>query len=328
MMPDDVQGGTSDIVIGTPERRASPLAPLRRIGLVRGIAILVLMALAVSTPGFITPISLRSLMTSVSLVGCVAVGMTFITISGNIMSFSLGATLSATTIVFTLATALGLLPAIAIAVAFSSALTALQGWVIGYFRANPIIVSMAALALIIGLATMLTGGHGVYPPGNDADILTGNVGPIPGALAAFLASVAVGQSILSYTRFGRNIYLVGSNRRAAQAAGLEPWRTIAGAYLLAGLFTAISAMLIAARSSSGEMQLGNGYEYQAISAVLVGGTAIQGGRGSVFHTLVGAFVISIVNGVLLLRGFDTPMQQLLIGVLVLGVIMLQWRRGP
>jgi ribose/xylose/arabinose/galactoside ABC-type transport system permease subunit len=326
-MSDDVKRGTTPIAIGGRQRAMQLPQFLREIGLIRGIAVIVLLALAVTTPGFLTTISLRSLMTTVSFIGCVAVGVTFITVSGNIMSFSIGATLSATTIVFTLATAWGLIPAIMTAFVFSGLVTALQGWIIGYFRANPIIVSMAALALIIGMATMLTGGHGVYPKGSDGDILTSNVGPIPGALAAFLLSVVIGQCILSVTRFGRNVYLVGSNRRAAQAAGLEPWRTITAAYLLAGLFTAISAILIAARSSSGEMQLGNGYEYQAISAVLVGGTAIQGGRGSVVNTLIGAFVISIVNGVLLLRGFDTPMQQLLIGVLVLAVIMLQWKRA-
>jgi ribose/xylose/arabinose/galactoside ABC-type transport system permease subunit len=317
-MSDDVKRGTTPIAIGGRQRAMQLPQFLREIGLIRGIAVIVLLALAVTTPGFLTTISLRSLMTTVSFIGCVAVGVTFITVSGNIMSFSIGATLSATTIVFTLATAWGLIPAIMTAFVFSGLVTALQGW---------IIVSMAALALIIGMATMLTGGHGVYPKGSDGDILTSNVGPIPGALAAFLLSVVIGQCILSVTRFGRNVYLVGSNRRAAQAAGLEPWRTITAAYLLAGLFTAISAILIAARSSSGEMQLGNGYEYQAISAVLVGGTAIQGGRGSVVNTLIGAFVISIVNGVLLLRGFDTPMQQLLIGVLVLAVIMLQWKRA-
>ncbi len=288
--------------------------------------VVVLMFLAVTTPGFVSLISLRSLLTSVSLIGCVAVGMTFITISGNIMSFSLGATLSATTLVFAGSAPLGLVPSAAIAFAFCGLVTALQGWIIGYFRANPIIVSMAVLALIIGLATMLTGGQGIYPESADADVLTANIGPIPGVSAAFAASVVVGQCILSFTRFGRNIYLVGSNRRAAQAAGLEPWRTIATAYLMCGLFTAISAILIAARSSSGDMQLGAGYEYQAISAVLVGGTAIQGGRGSILQTFMGVVLISVVQAVLVLRGFSTQVQQLLVGVLVLSVIILQWKR--
>jgi ribose/xylose/arabinose/galactoside ABC-type transport system permease subunit len=84
---------------------------------------------------------------------------------------------------------------------------------------------------------------------------------------------------------------------------------------------------VAARYSSGELQHGIGYDYQAISAVLVGGTAIQGGHGSVLRTLLGAFLVTVFQGLLLLRGYSTEMQHLLIGVVVLAVITLQWKRG-
>jgi ribose/xylose/arabinose/galactoside ABC-type transport system permease subunit len=86
-------------------------------------------------------------------------------------------------------------------------------------------------------------------------------------------------------------------------------------------------VLIAARYSSGDKQHGIGYDYHAISAVLLGGTAIQGGRGSVVHTLIGAFLLATMQGLLLLHGFSTQMQYLLTGVLVLGAIMLQYRGG-
>ena len=206
---------------------------------------------------------------------------------------------------------------------FSAAITGIQGWIIGYFRANPIIVSMASLALIMGFATYLTGGRGVYPAGTEMDVLMGKIGPLPGPLAALLLLVVIGQWILSHTRFGRNLYMVGSNFRAARAAGIEPWKTVALAYVIAGLFTAVSAVLIAARYSSGDMEHGIGYDYQAISAVLVGGTAMQGGKGSIVRTLLGAFLIATIQGLLLILGFSTQMQYLLVGVVVLAAIMLQ-----
>jgi ribose/xylose/arabinose/galactoside ABC-type transport system permease subunit len=290
---------------------------------VRVIALAALVAFALGTPGFLSTVSLVSLMTTMSFIGCVAIGMTFITLSGNIMSFALGATLGATTIVFTLSLPLGVLGALLAAFAFSAALTGLQGWIAGYFKANPIIVSMAVLALIYGFVTFFTGGRGIYPEGSEADILKGNIGPIPKPLAAFLLTVVAGQLILSFTRFGRNVYMVGSNIRAAEAAGIETWRTVTGAYVVAGLCTACSAALMAARYASGDMEHGIGYDYQAISAVLVGGTAIGGGEGSALRTLAGAFVIALVEGLLLLNGFSTQMQYLTIGVIVLGVIMLQ-----
>lgn len=312
---------------GSMASLATRLGSLRhdKASLIQWAAAAAVVLFAVSTPGFLSATSIRSLLTIVSFIGCVAVGMTFITLSGNIMSFSIGASMSATTIVFMMSLTLGLVPALILAFLFCAALNGIQGWVIGFFRANPLIISMAAYALIIGGAIYVTGGRGIYPLTNEAEVLKANLGPVPGPLAAFLIAVIVGQCILSFTRFGRNIYLVGTNPRAAKAAGIEPWRTVTWAYVAAGLFTAVSAVLVAARYRSGDMEHGIGYEYRAISAVLVGGTAIQGGEGSVVRTLAGTFFIALMQGLLILRGFGIEMQYLLIGLIVLAVIMLQWK---
>lgn len=290
---------------------------------IRFAALLALVAAAFTTPGFFTTVSLFSLLNTTSFIGCVAVGMTFITLSGNIMSFALGVTLSTSGIVFMAALPLGLVPAIIVALAFGSALTAAQGLVIGYFRANPIIVSMAALALITGCATLITQGRGVYPEGDAAALLKGRVLGVPMPVAALILTVIVAQVVLAFTQFGRQLYMVGSNWRAALAAGLEPARVVLGAYVAAGLCTALAGILMAARYSSGDMELGIGYDYSAISAVLVGGTAISGGEGSAIRSLAGAFIIAVCQGLLLLNGFSTQIQYLAIGIIVLLVIMLQ-----
>jgi ribose/xylose/arabinose/galactoside ABC-type transport system permease subunit len=290
---------------------------------IRFAAVLALVVAAVGTPGFFTTVSLFSLLNTTSFIGCVAVGMTFITLSGNIMSFALGVTLSTSGIVFIAALPLGLIPAVIVALAFGAALTAVQGFVVGYFRANPIIVSMAALALITGCATLITQGRGVYPEGDATALLKGRVLGVPIPVAALIVTVVVAQIALSFTQFGRQLYMVGSNWRAALAAGLEPARIVLGAYIAAGLCTAIAGILMAARYSSGDMELGIGYDYSAISAVLVGGTAISGGEGSAVRSLAGAFIIAVCQALLLLNGFSTQIQYLAIGVIVLLVIMLQ-----
>ena len=323
MIPREWQPAMAQVLATVAARVALPPSPRRRLLLaIRAGALAALVLAALSTPGFLTTTSLLSLLTTMSFIGCVAVGMTFITLSGNIMSFCLGATLSATTIVFISSLPLGLVGALAVGFLFSAALTGAQGFIVGYFRANPIIVSMAVLALIYGFVTLLTGGRGIYPEGSETDILKGRIGPIPLPIIAFLLTVIVGQFILSFTRFGRNLYMVGSNSRAALAAGIETWRTVTGAYVVAGLFTACSSVLMAARYASGDMEHGLGYDYHAISAVLVGGTAIQGGEGSALRTLLGTVIISLIQGLLLLWGFSTPMQYLIVGIVVLGVIML------
>jgi ribose/xylose/arabinose/galactoside ABC-type transport system permease subunit len=290
---------------------------------IRFAAVLALIIAAASTPGFFTTVSLFSLLNTTSFIGCIAIGMTFITLSGNIMSFALGVTLSTSGIVFVAALPLGLIPAMIAALTFGAALTAVQGAVIGYFRANPIIVSMAALALITGCATLITQGRGVYPAGDEAALLKGRVLGVPIPVAALIVTVVVAQIVLSFTQFGRQLYMVGSNWRAALAAGLEPARVVLGAYIAAGLCAAVAGILMAARYSSGDMELGIGYDYSAISAVLVGGTAISGGEGSAIRSLTGAFIIAVCQVLLLLNGFSSQIQYLAIGVIVLLVIMLQ-----
>jgi ribose/xylose/arabinose/galactoside ABC-type transport system permease subunit len=133
----------------------------------------------------------------------------------------------------------------------------------------------------------------------------------------------MGQFLLSFTVFGRNLLMVGSSRRAAEAAGIRVWRTTASAYLWAGLFAAVPGILLAARYSKGNMDYGQTFDYDAITAVIIGGTAIEGGRGSVLRTMAGALVMEIVRVVLLLNGFRQEWQYLLSGVIILTVILLQ-----
>jgi ribose/xylose/arabinose/galactoside ABC-type transport system permease subunit len=277
---------------------------------------------ALSTPGFASPLSINALFNAISFIGCVAVGMTFITLTGNIMSLCLGATVSAAALVFLASLSLGVLTAFALAVLFGIVITAAQGALVGYLRANPILVSIAGLSLLIGGAALATAGQRIYPGGEGLQIFKGRVAGIPIETLYFFATVVIGQFVLSWTRIGREMVMVGSNPRAAQAAGLRPAVAVTFAYVLAGAFSAVSGVLLAARYGSGDMELGAGYDYTAIAAVLVGGTAIQGGSGSVVRTLIGVTVIAIIEVVLLLRGFSQQLQYLITGLIVLAVIML------
>ncbi len=290
---------------------------------VRIAAGLVIAVWALVTPGFTTPLSFNSLLNAISFIGCVAVGMTFITITGNIMSLCLGATVSASALVFLASLSLGPVPALLVAIAFGVVITAAQGALVGYFRANPILVSVAGLSLLIGGAALATGGQRVYPAGGGLELFKGRIAGIPVEALYFFATVLIGQFVLSWTRIGRVMMMVGSNPRAAYAAGVKPELAVTVAYVFAGAFSAVSGVLLAARYGSGDMELGLGYDYTAIAAVLVGGTAIQGGSGSVIRTLIGVTVIAIIGTVLLLRGFSQQLQYFITGVIVLVVIMLQ-----
>lgn len=277
---------------------------------------------ALSTPGFTSQLSINSLLNAISFIGCVAVGMTFITITGNIMSLALGATVSASALIFLASLSLGVFPAFLVAILFGIVITAVQGALVGYIRANPLLVSIAALSLLIGGAAFLTGGQRIYPGGEGLQVLKGRVAGIPIETLYFFAIVLIGQFILSWTRIGREMVMVGSNQRAAIAAGVNTAKAVTVAYVLAGACSAVSGILLAARYGSGDMELGAGYDYTAIAAVLVGGTAIGGGSGSVVRTLIGVTVIAVIATVLLLRGFSQQWQYLITGIIVLAVIML------
>lgn len=282
-----------------------------------------ILAWALATPGFLSPLSISSMLTSISFVGCVAVGMTFITLSGNIMSLALGATVSAAAVVFMASLSTGEAVAAFIALVFAGALTAVQGFIIGYFRANPILVSIAALACILGFADLLTGGHSVYPSGESFALFRARPWGIPVDTLIFLAAAAIGQLILSATRLGREILMTGSNRRASETAGLNTPAAVVWAYGIAGMATGLAGILLAARYGSADMDIGTGYEYSAIAAVLVGGNAITGGSGSVWRSSVGVIVLAAIEMVVRLRGFSEQWQYLFTGLITLGVVMLQ-----
>ena len=299
--------------------------PRNYVGIVRAIVLVVLAAVALTTPGFLSQPSILSLLTTISFIGCVAVGMTLITISGNIMSFALGALVGATAMIFVLAVnwggfAFGLIAALA----FAGLSNALQGFLIGWLRANPIIVSIAALALIYGVAEAFAANGTIYAAaGTSYGGFKGRIAGIPVEFAVFLCVAALGQFILSLTTFGRNLFLIGSSFRAAEAVGVRTWRAITGAYLWAGLFTAPAGIMLAIRYDAASMNYGMGYEYDAIAAVLVGGTIIKGGEGSVLRTVAGALIIGVIQVVLVLQGLRTEWQYLIAGLVVLGVIALQ-----
>ncbi|MCB5362591.1 ABC transporter permease [Pusillimonas sp. CC-YST705] len=284
-----------------------------------------LLAAAMATPGFFSVPNLVALAGTLSLIGCVAVGMTFITMSGNVMSFALGATCAATSMITAHYSALGMGAALSAGLSFAVLYSALQGWLIGVFRANSLIVSIAALTLLGGVAQYLSQGQSLYAAGDTLVFFRQRVGGVPVSLFVLLLVAACSHWALRRTRFGHQVVLIGSNADAAAVAGLPVVRCLAASYGVAGLCAGVAGVLVAARFGSGTMEYGIGLDYSAISAVLVGGTAIGGGSGSVLRTLIGGLVIAVLQSLLLLHGLDTQYQYLLIGIIVLLAIVIQYK---
>lgn len=285
-------------------------------------SLLILAAVALTTERFLTLDNARAIVSSAALVGITAVGATLVMIAGSAVSLATSQTATIAAMLFLATQQLGLPLAALIAVGSGVALTALQGAAIGYWHANPIVLTIAAGFAIGGVATWFSGGTPVYPTADAYDLLNSTVLGLPLAVYVLLAITVLAQLGLRGTTAGRQLYLVGENRAAARAAGLPVGRVTVIAWAGFGVCTALTGIFLASFNTSATVNLGGNLTLDAIAAVLVGGTLITGGRGSAVQTLGGAVLISVISDVLLLRGYSTGVQILVKGLLVLAVVIL------
>ena len=150
----------------------------------------------------------------------------------------------------------------------------------------------------------------------------GYAGPIPIAVLILILAFAVMWIILNKTPYGRYIYAVGGNDKAAEASGINPKSVVFKAYLLDGVLTGIASLLLMARLNSGVPGAGVSYEMDAITAVVVGGTSMSGGSGTLFGTIVGAVIVGIINNVQTLMGVDSNIQKIVKGVIIVGAVII------
>jgi simple sugar transport system permease protein/ribose transport system permease protein len=307
------------------EQRFGPLADWRSArGLFAGLAALglaVLVVLALTTDRFLTVENVKAILSSASIVGIMALGLTFITLIGSLVSLAIAATAVMGAMVFLAELHLGLVPALAISMAAGAAVTALQGAIVGAWGANPVILTIAAGFLLSGITAKASSGVIVQPSGGGYATLNSTPLGVPLGVYAMVALALLYQLVLKRTVVGRRIVLIGENREAARAAGMRIPRITAIAFAIAGASFALGGAFLGAFNKGASAQLEGTLTFDVIAAVLVGGTLISGGRGSAVRTLGGAIVIATISDLLLLRGFDTGAQILLKGVLVVLVVV-------
>lgn len=300
---------------GARRRGPGPLA------IVLGAVALAVLVAAVTTHRFLTLDNARAILASAAFVGITAIGATLVMIAGSVVSLAASQTATVVAMIFLATQQWGLAVAIVVALACGVALTALQGAVIGFWAANPIVLTIAAGFAIGGIATWFSGGTPVYARVPAFDVLNSVPLGLPLAVYVLLVLTVLAQWILRRTTAGRQMYLVGENRAAARAAGLPVGRVTVIAWAFFGACIAVTGVFLASFNTSANTALGGNLTLDAIAAVLAGGTAIAGGKGSALRTLGGAVLISVISDVLLLRGFSTGAQILVKGVLVLAVVV-------
>jgi ribose/xylose/arabinose/galactoside ABC-type transport system permease subunit len=314
-------GGPAPATAGLALRGA--LAGWRPDRLDIGIAVVVLAVIVAGalTTRFFSLANARAILASSAWVGITAIGATVVMIAGSAVSLAVSQTATVAAMIFFETQQLGLPLAIILTLLAGVAITALQGAVIGYWAANPIVLTIAAGFAIDGVAIWISGGTTVYPKVTAFNGLNDTPLGLPLAVYVLLGLTVVAEWFLRRTTAGRQIYLLGENPAAARAAGLPVAKVTVSAWAFFCACIALTGIFLAAFNTIANSSVGGTLSLDAIAAVLVGGTAIGGGKGSAVRTLGGAVLISAISDLLLLRGFSTGIQLLVKGILVLLVVI-------
>lgn len=288
-----------------------------RSGLLRAALPVSLFLLAwLTTPSFATADNLTNILRQVSVTGIVAVGLTFITVSGNFFALSTAATAAFCAICFVKLIGAGLPDPLALvcALLIGAGIGALQGIVVA-LKGNPIVVSLATGAALGGLISIMSHGFSVH-------WVTG-IHWLAAKYAATwtMAAVVVAAAVIfRFTTIGRRLLLSGSNRAAAANAGINVGLSAAVAFTLFGLACAMAGLLQAARF--GEVVASNYTELDlaGVAAVLIGGTAVGGGSGSGWRSLMGALFVSILTNVAILKGWSPGWRSVFVGLAMVIVV--------
>lgn len=294
--------------------------------------LIALMALfALIEPRFLSSINLFNVMRQVSITGLLAVGMTFVILTAGI-DLSVGSLLAFAGLVsgavakggleyrFTVGEGgvgygWGLAALAAIAVGLAGGY--LQGLAITRLKVPPFVVTLGGMSAFRGAALLFAAGGPIsgFEP-SFAWWGQGKIGPVPIPVIIFLAAAVLAHITLRYTRYGRQVYAVGGNPEAARLSGLNVNRILTSVYVIMGFFAGLGSFVLAARLNSAEAVAGTGYELTVIASVVIGGTSLFGGSGTIFGTVVGTILIGVLLNGLVLMNVSSYVQQIIIGVII------------
>jgi ribose/xylose/arabinose/galactoside ABC-type transport system permease subunit len=297
------------------------------------IFLLLLMAVfSIMEPRFLSSINLFNVMRQVSITGLLAIGMTFVILTAGI-DLSIGSLLAFAGLVaaavakggmqdrFTVGEGvvgygweLAALAAIAVGLMGGY----LQGLAITKLKVPPFVVTLGGMSVFRGAALLFAAGGPIS--GFQPDFTwwgQGKIGPVPVPVIIFLLAALIAHIVLNYMRYGRRVYAVGGNPEAARLSGLNVNRIICSVYVIMGFFAGLSAFVLAARLNSAEAVAGTGYELTVIASVVIGGTSLFGGVGSIFGTVVGTILIGVLLNGLVLMNVSSYIQQITIGVIII-----------
>ncbi len=295
------------------------------IGIVFALELILFSALS---PHFATVDNLLNVSLQTSITAIIAVGMTFVILTAGI-DLSVGSLVAFAGVVTTFGLRLDVpLPiayvlGIGTGLLFGACSGSLAGLFVTKFRITPFIVTLALMTIWRGAAFVVTEGRPVWElPEGFAEIARGRIFFIPIPTLIMLTTFGAAHFTLTQTRFGRYVYAVGGNIEAARLAGINTNRVLLRVYIISGVLSALSGILLASRVNSGQPNAGLMYELDVIAAVVVGGTSLFGGKGTVLGTLVGSLLIGVLRNGLNLMNVESYVQQVVVGIVILLAVLM------
>ena len=295
----------------------------RRFGAIAGLVGLCVLLWAL-TPHFLTVSNALNVMEQTSINAIVAVGMTFVIVSGGI-DLSVGSLVAFTGVVLAAALKSGwpAPAAVCAALAVGAACGLANGLVIALGRLPPFIMTLGMMSVARGAALMFTDGRPIS--GFDASfraIAVSRIAGVPAPIVITLAIYGAAHLVLARTRFGRYVYGIGGNEEATRLSGVAVHFHKTMIYVVSGVMSAVAAVLLTARLNTAQPIAGIMYELDAIAAVVIGGTSLSGGEGTLGGTLIGALTMGVLRNGLNLLGVSSFLQQLVIGLVIVVAVLV------
>jgi ribose/xylose/arabinose/galactoside ABC-type transport system permease subunit len=280
--------------------------------------------LASLSPFFLKWNNVLNIIRQSSIFGIMAVGMTFVILTGGI-DLSVGSILAVSGALAAgmLKAGAGLPSVILVALAVGSLLGLANGLIITVGRITPFVTTLGMMSIARSLTLIYCKGYPIsgFNPAFRF-IGGGDIAGIPFPIVVFLLVVVLAAIILHETRLGRYTYAIGGNEETVRLSGIRTNFYKSAVYVFSGATSAVSAIILISRLNSAEPVAGFGYELDVIAAVVIGGTSLNGGRGGVWGTLVGALLIAVINNGMVLLGISPYFQQLVKGFIILGAVLL------
>ncbi len=283
----------------------------------------ILILATISSDVFLSQSNLTNVLRQVVVVGLLGCGVTFIIILGHI-DVSLGSVvaLTGTIAASVMQITQNLLLAVLAGIVVGIVVGAINGFVITFFNIPAFIMTLATTTVARGAILIYTGGMPVSNLGNFKIIGQGDLGPIPISVIILVVVIAISWVLLNRTKFGRYVYAVGGNVKAAVASGINASNIVRKAFIYNGILTSIAGIVLMSRINSGQPAAGVGYEFDAITGVVVGGTSLMGGTGTIIGTIIGCLIVGVINNILNLLSVSSYWQQVVKGLIILIAVIL------